>query len=158
MPTPFDPIAHLVAFTQRTATILAKDLNAISEEQATISPGGGARSPVHIVAECATLNGKVAEFLRTGEFNRPPREQMEAHLLSFDTKEKALAYLEQETAQLFLALESIEVSTLGEDASQVFGRPMSCFAVAELPASHMMYHDGQLNYIHTLYGDSKVHW
>lgn len=154
-----NPQEHLLAMVSHVAGRLANDLKAIPDEQANACPGGCARSAVNIVAECATLNGLVARFLRTGEApQRPTPEQRAAHLASFDTKEKALAYLEQETNALREALQAVEENTLGEVTEAMFGRPMTRYAVAELTYTHMMYHDGQLNYIHTLHGDDKVHW
>jgi hypothetical protein len=35
---------------------------------------------------------------------------------------------------------------------------MSKFALAHLASIHMMYHDGQLNYIQSLHGDGEIHW
>ena len=48
--------------------------------------------------------------------------------------------------------------SLGETTNALMGRVMTRLAVAELPAVHMSYHDGQLNYIHSLCGDSEMHW
>jgi hypothetical protein len=39
-----------------------------------------------------------------------------------------------------------------------FGRPVQKFGPASLPINHMMYHDGQFNFLQTLYGDDKIHW
>ena len=56
------------------------------------------------------------------------------------------------------AFETLDENTLGETSDIPFGRPMSRMAIAELPAIHMMYHDGQLNYVQTLNGDKDIHW
>jgi uncharacterized damage-inducible protein DinB len=103
------------------------------------------------------VNGFVANYLRTGVAQRLPADQRQTHLASFDTAEKALAYLEEETHNLLDALETLDPDTLG-DVADLFGRPMTRFEIAELPAMHMMYHDGQLNYIQTLHGDDQIHW
>jgi len=35
---------------------------------------------------------------------------------------------------------------------------MPMMTAISLPAGHMMYHDGQINYIQLLLGDTKFHW
>ena len=152
------PREHLRGMALRVQRLMVNDLKAIPEDKQSECPGGCARTPLSLVVECAYLNGMIADYLQTGEMNRMPPDQREAHFASFDTQEKALAYLEQETQRYIAVVETLDESTLGEVSDQPLGRPMSRFAVAELPSIHMMYHDGQLNYIQTLYGDSEMHW
>ena len=154
-----EPIEHLRAATDRASRLLANDLKAIPEEKQNTSPGGIARTPVNIVAECAMVNGRIAHFLRSGEMPpRPTIEERNRHLASFDSAEKALAYLERETTVLLAAFDGLEPARLGERNDELFGRPMTLFQLAELAAVHMSYHDGQLNYVQTLYGDAEMHW
>jgi uncharacterized damage-inducible protein DinB len=149
----------LIQFTRSAQTMMSNDLKAIPQEQLCVSPGGCARDALNLVAECAMVNGFVSRFLQTGSFERPPAEDRQAHLASFDTAEKALSYLEQETNHLVAAIEAVDENTLGDVIETTpLGRPMTRFAIAQLPAVHMMYHDGQLNYIQTLHGDDKMHW
>lgn len=152
------PKVHLRAITERASRLLANDLNALPKEKQNARPDGCARAPLHIVAECAAVNNMIARLLKGEAFQRPSPEEREAFLKSFDTAEKAVSFLEQETQTLLAAFETLDESTLGEETDSPLGRPMTRFAIAELPAVHMMYHDGQLNYIQTLYGDDKMHW
>jgi len=148
---------HLREATTRAHRLLTNDLKALDHTTCLQCPSEKARSAVHIVAECASVNGMIATYLETGELNRPSLEEREAHLSSFHTPEKVLDYLDHETHRLLGAFEKLDPATLNESCN-VIGRPMTRFALAELPASHMMYHDGQLNYIQTLYGDTEIHW
>jgi hypothetical protein len=152
-----DPIAQLRESTERSHRLLTNDLKAIAADQTNTCPGGCARTALNIVAECAGINGMAATVLSGGEFQRPSPEAREAHLNSFDTPEKALAYLDHETERLLAVIETLDIDTLGDEMSS-FGRPMTRFGVAALPAGHMMYHDGQLNYIQCLHGDGEMHW
>jgi hypothetical protein len=150
---------HLRDTTERVRGLLVNDLKAIPADKQNVSPGGAARTALNIVAECAAVNGMIAGWLSTGQgISRPSPEQREAHLRSFDTQEKALAYLDQETNRLLSAIDALDPDTLGDTSDEPLGRPMSRFAVAELPAMHMMYHDGQLTYLQTLHGDTENHW
>lgn len=151
------PKAHLRETTLTIQRRLIQDLEAMAEDKINTCPGGCARPALNLVAECAMINALVAGYLRTGVAERLPPDQRQAHLASFDTREKARAYLEQTTQDLLNALETLDENTLG-DVSEPLGRPMSRFEIAQLPAMHMMYHDGQLNYLQTLHGDDQIHW
>jgi len=149
---------HLVGFTERVHGFLEKDLNAVAEEDSNACPGGCARPALSVVAECGLLNSNIADLLTIGETKRLPAKELKAHLSSFSTKEKALAYLNEQTARLVEAIKGMDESKLGATTDVLFGRPSTWFSVAEFPAIHMMYHDGQLNYLHRLNGDDKIHW
>jgi uncharacterized damage-inducible protein DinB len=155
--TAVDLKAHLRDATVRAHRLLTNDLKALDHTTCLQCPSEKARSAVHIVAECAAVNGMIATYLETGEFNRPSPEEREAHLSSFHTPEKVLDYLDHETHRLLAVFETLDLETLSEPCN-VLGRPMTRFALAELPIGHMMYHDGQINYIQTLYGDTDMHW
>ncbi|MCX6380148.1 MAG: hypothetical protein NT023_11855 [Armatimonadetes bacterium] len=129
-----DPKAHLKGMLARIKGLVANDLNAIPVEKRNVSPGGAGRTPLNIVAECAHVNQRCSQYLKTlVPPDRLSPEEREAHLNSDDAK-------------------------WGETTEFPFGRPMTLFGIAELPSVHLMYHDGQLNYIQTLYDDTEVHW
>ena len=154
----FDARAHLHGVTVRAHQMFVKDLNALTEENASKCPGGVARPAIEVVVECAGLNGSIAGLLTTGEFNRPTPEQRKAYYATITTREAALAELEQKTQILLAAIDTMDENTMGEMLPGIFGSPMTRFALAEVPFMHMMYHDGQLNYIQCLNGDSEIHW
>lgn len=154
----FDARAHLHGVTVRAHQMFVKDLNALTEENASACPGGVARPAIEVVVECAGVNGSIAGLLTTGEFNRPTPEERKAHYATITTREAALAELEQKTQALLAAIDTMDENTLGEMLPGIFGSPMTRFALAEVPYMHMMYHDGQLNYIQSLHGDSEIHW
>ncbi len=158
MSTP-DPREAVKGLLLNVTDRLTKDLKAIPAEKQNVSPMGAARTPLNIVAECAFVNGRIAEVLRVGTPSpRPAPEEQEKHLNSFDTEEKVLAYLQEETEVLLSTLESLSPERLQETTDFPFGRPITVLFLAEFASIHIMYHDGQLNYIHTLYGDTAVHW
>lgn len=153
-----DPIAHITGLLRLNFSRMRNSFDAIPDDQKTVGREGCSRSPISIIAECGLLNGRVASYLTTGEWNRPPAEEYRAKIASFDTPEKALACLNSGTEQLLAAVADLDPATLGDDCSAAFGRPMTRFAIAELGAVHMSYHDGQLNYLQTLCGDAEMHW
>ena len=153
----FDAKAHLRTSTEWGVKQVTNDINAIAEDKRNDVPGGCARSPHYIVAECAAVNGMLAKLLRGETPERPSDEQREAFMKSFDTTEKALAFLTQETESLLSAIDALDESTLGNIVPTPLGE-RTLFGVASIAGIHMAYHDGQLNYIQTLNGDSEMHW
>lgn len=153
-----DPIAHLLWATEGQYKRVVSDLKATPAEAKGVCPGGCARSPLNFVAECGLINGFIGGYLRGDEVQRMAGEERDAFLASFDTEEKALNFLEEQTNVLLDALRSLDPSTLGDENPNFFGRVMTRFAIAELPATHMSYHDGQLNQLHMIHGDRSVHW
>jgi len=113
--------------------------------------------PLSLVVECAEANGAFGKILLGETFERKSEEERKAFHATFETIEQALAFLDAETAKLIAIYEGLDESTLGE-MTEMMGMPMTKFAIAEMPSIHMMYHDGQLNYIQTLYGDEAIHW
>ncbi len=148
---------HLLNSIRRSRSLIIGDLQALNRDQASTSPGGKARPAVHFVSECGYVNGMIADFCQSGEIHRLSLEEKRNHLASFDTVEKAINYLSRETDRLLEAVEHADLSNLSEACSPL-GRMMSRLEVLELPAMHMMYHDGQLNYIQSLHGDEEIHW
>ena len=97
--------AHLEATTRNVYNRMVNDLKAVPEDKQNLSPGGCARAPLHYVAECAAMNGFIATYLSTGQMPdrlRANREERDRFLASFDTAEKAIAYLTEQTETLFV--------------------------------------------------------
>ena len=153
----FDAKAHLRKATETGAKFIANNINAIPEDKRNEVPAGKAQSPLYIVAEAANVNGFVARVLKGEAGERPSSEETDAYLKSFDTMEKALAFLTKETDSLLAAIDALDESTLGDLMQTPVGE-RTRFAFAEIPMWHMSYHDGQLNYIQTMLGDEEMHW
>ncbi len=113
---------HLKQAVHLAQRRLVNDLKAIPAERQNASPGGAGRTPLHIVAECAMVNGRVAEYLRTGKFARPSPEEREEKLAGYGTEAEALAFLTEQTEDLLRAIEELDASTLGEQTNEPFGR------------------------------------
>jgi len=61
------------------------------------------------------------------------------------------------TQKLYAAIDGVAADRWGETVQTMLG-PMTLLAAAGFAALHMMYHDGQLNYVHLLHGDNEMHW
>ena len=155
--TAIEPRAALRAAIERAHKNLVNDLNATPDEKLNSGSGGVSRPAIEIVVECGSVNSMIAGALGGVAPPRPDPEQRKAFFASFQTKESALTYLEQQTQQLLAAVDGVDVDTLGDMVETPLG-PMTRFGLTQLSAMHMMYHDGQLNYIHALHGDPDMHW
>jgi len=69
-----------------------------------------------------------------------------------------VSVLETGTEKLRDAINARPSDTWGDACVNILGMPSTLFSVAEGAALHMMYHDGQLNYLHTVHGDTEMHW
>ena len=155
--TAINPRAALRAAIERTHKNLVNDLNATPDAKLNSGSGGVSRPAIEIVVECGSVNGMVTGAL-TGVAPAPSDpEQRKAFVASLQTKESVLTYLEQQTQQLLAAVDGVDENKLGDMVETPLG-PMTLFGLVELSAMHMMYHDGQLNYIQAMHGDSEMHW
>ncbi len=156
--TALDPRSALHTALDFPAKNLVNDLNALSEEQAAAGPSAGTRSAIAVVAECAAVNGSLAAFVSTGTFPSPTPEQRAAFYAGITTRAQALSALESSIQQLRDAIDACPSEKWGEPVTDIFGTPNTVFGIAYFAAMHMMYHDGQLNYLHTIHGDAEMYW
>lgn len=136
---------------------LITDLLAVPEEKRNVSPGGAARTPLLIAAECGLINALVTARLTGGPTPKHIAfDQRDPFLATLGDTEAVVAYINEQTDALYAAIRAIDPATWDDMIELMPGRPlMSRFDVAFLPATHYAYHDGQLNFIHTLSGDTK---
>jgi len=149
--------AQLRATTEWAYGNLVNDLNALDEDKASGSPDTGTRPAIKMVAECGSVNGLLAWLVATGAANRPSPEEQEAFYATITTRAEALAVLEEETQKLYAAIDGTAPNQWGDTVPGPFGE-WTRLAITGIAAMHMMYHDGQLNYVHLLHGDTQMHW
>jgi len=155
----FSPKQHLTGTIQFVHSLLVKDMNAVSADKANVAPAPNTRPALSLIAECASVNALIASRIETGAMpERLAPDARKAFLATFDTPEKALAYLDEATKHLVHAIETCDESKFGDPVMTPLGVEMTIFGLAEFAAMHMMYHDGQVNYTHLLHGDTEMHW
>ncbi len=155
--TELDLSAHLRATTEKAYNNLVNDLNALDEEKASGSPNVALRPAIKVVAECGGVNGTLAELLTTGTATMPSPDERAAYFASITTRAEALTELEKGTQKLYAAIDGVTADRWGEVVPTMLG-PMTLLTAAGFAALHMMYHDGQLNSLHLLHGDTEMHW
>lgn len=119
-------------------------------------PLGCGRSILDQAIECALVNKKWATTLRLGAYTRVSAE-IEAEAGASGRDLNLLRQLLQDSAEeLVTAIQTLHANDLENQITAPFGTytmAQCCF----LGYWNMVYHEGQINYIHTLYGDDKLH-
>ncbi len=152
-----DLAAHLRATTEQAYNNLVNDLNALDEDKASGSPNPALRPAIKVVAECGSVNGLLAALLATGTPAMPSPDERAAYYEGITTRAEALAALDAGTQRLYAAIDGVASDRWGETVQTPLG-PMTLLGAAGFAAQHMMYHDGQINHLHMLHGDTEMHW
>ena len=152
-----DLAAHLRATTKTAYDNLVNDLNALDEDKASDSLDEALRPAIKVVAECGSVNGLLADLVATGAATSPSPDERAAYYASVTTRAGALTELEKGTQKLYAAIAGVAPDRWGETVQTPLGS-MTLLGAASFAAQHMMYHDGQINYLHMLHGDTEMHW
>ncbi len=152
-----DMAAYLRATTGTAYNNLVNDLSALDEDKAAGTPHDALRPALLLVAECASVNGLLASLVATGQAAMPSPEESAAFYAGITTQDRALAALKDGTEKLYAAIDGTAPDAWDDTVPTPFG-PWTRAAAAGFAALHMMYHDGQLNAVHLLHGDTEMHW
>ncbi len=155
-----DVAERFVAALDRANDRLIADLRAVPEESRAVSPGGVARSPYSVALECGIINTRIAAALEGKSLPATPAHgEYDTMLTHLPTFEAVAEFVTHETLVLKFAVRKIDPTRWGETLEIFPSRPaMTRFDAVLLALNHMSYHDGQLNFVHLLSGDSKIHW
>lgn len=149
---------HYFGWVANCAAFYAKDLSALSQEQFDQNYGGATRSPRSFSAEVALLTEKTVGLVKGGEPIGPDPEGMKAREEQLSTPALAGEAIVSAAAELGKAVLAASDEDLAREIMMPWGQPMSVYALAHLTATHIMYHDGQLNYVQAINGDAEMHW
>ena len=134
--------------TMDSARTLCKDTSYIPQESLAWRPMEHGKSPKMILAEISKSNFDIAAAIKGESPKKVETEDFEA--LKDHVIESAEAVCE--------AIDSLSDEALEGDLTMPWGGIFAASEAILLPASHMNYHDGQINYIQLLLGDTKFHW
>jgi hypothetical protein len=142
----------------RTSGMIIQDLAFIPEDKLNVSPMGCARTPLHFTAECAGFNMYVGKLLAGEVAERPSPEVREQFYASIDTLEKATEAIRSSADKILAGLENADDEMLMKEIQAPWGATVPVYQLVQTAGVHMGYHDGQINYIQSLYGDGENHW
>ncbi len=156
--TRIDAKAELAKWTRQLAGMYVADLKALDESAILNSAGGAARTANDFTAEVAGFNLMTAKRLRGEEVPERTDEDRAAFTALFSTKDVCVNMLSSSAEELASAIESASDESMAEVVTMPWGQDMSKWELANLCANHILYHDGQLNFIQSLSGDGEMHW
>ena len=154
----FDRKAYLVEEIGNMCKSYIEDLAHIPDVKITESPMGCARNALTFTAECAGFNSWIADALGGTIAPMPSQETRDRFYASMDSREKVTTALQNSCDRIIAALQSLDDADLDEPTTAPWGASMTKFKLATMAYVHMIYHNGQVNYIQTLYGDPDNHW
>ena len=134
------------------------DLKASSAELLASKPGGAHRSPADFSYESALLTKMMAMRLRGEE--PPAMDPSQGYPTAPEncrTSEALAAEMQAAIGEVMAALDNLDDEGLNA-TFEMWGRTWTKREMGSLVAMHLMYHDGQLNYVQTAHGDLAVHW
>lgn len=135
------------------------DLKHIPESEYASSKGGKAKSVQAIVAEVIGFNKMAAGILQgKGAGTMPSEEESAAFAKAFNTTAACQSALEESCEELAKAIEATSDEDLTKTQLAPWGMEMTYVDWASIATTHILYHDGQLNFIQSLNGDDQIHW
>jgi hypothetical protein len=132
---------------------LVAALNRLPADKRTIVPMGKARSAMHQMAECALLAGASVDMLVAKAWTMSDDfTEYETAKAKLEVDEAAcLALLKENVAKLVETIKSYPTEDLDVTIPMPWG-PQTCAEVAAYSYWNMYYHQGQINYIASMYG------
>lgn len=142
--------------TRETAEVLIALLDATPADRFTWRPLDQGRTIHHQLVECCLANRKWTAILRTRTYANFGEEEADAEFQRCTDPEVLKTRLRETAAELsdaILAIPDEDISLKVETAWGPYSLARSCMHACW----NMMYHEGQINYLQTLYGDKSDH-
>ncbi len=137
-------------------------VSATPQDRLNWSPSPTSRSVIQIVGHAAMSIRNLTETFEGRTFAIPTPVAAEAHFReedkTFTSLEQVLALLDQHSSTFIAFLDSLTPERLGTMVTMPFAfgeMPMSI--VIDFPAQHTIWHEAQIEYLQTIYGDHDWH-
>jgi hypothetical protein len=134
-----------------------KDLESMSHDQLLYQPTPSARTPYDFTYEVVVVNRRIAARLRGEDPGKWPYESFVLAPGEFQNQATAIAEFSASMDEVASALEAFGENDLDREI-QLSEGTTTPISLAHMCSAHASYHDAQLNYIQSTYGDLKVHW
>jgi len=148
--------------TQQAADKLVKNFEIMPADKQQWKPLDLGRSAFDQILECLVINQVGAQTFRDRAFPNIQGDQwgqvFGKAAAENDTPEKLIASFKQATADLVAAAKAFPEDQLDNTIVLPFDGSTRCWSeVIFFAYWNMTYHEGQINYIQTLYGDKEYH-
>lgn len=148
----------IIASTKEASSNLFKAAKKTAADKVSWKPMDAGRSVLSICQECAKCADWAVEILTNRKAGEHNEESMKAYMdevSHWDTVEKCEAAAAEKLEKYYTYLATIPESAYRETCWLPFdgGRDFSVAELFNYPLWNMNYHEGQVGYIQTLYGD-----
>ncbi|MHB8634998.1 MAG: DinB family protein [Fimbriimonadaceae bacterium] len=137
--------------TEKATADLLQAFERTTAEKRTWEPEG-ARSARNVVAECAVMADGLADIVSAGKIPAFDMKKFYADVAALDTDDRATDALKASTKKLVGVIKAIPNDKLDVLIESPWGTYTTA-AWAAHAMTHNAYHEGQVCYIQTLYGD-----
>ncbi len=142
--------------TRRGCENLLASTSAMPEDKRNWKPLGAGWAVNDLLVECILVNLKWAATLRNRAYTRVSSEVAESLRAVTGTSQGLTDHLRQSTDELIVAIENVR----NDELTEVVETPFGTYSLADcclIAYWNSAYHEGQINYIQTLYGDLAQH-
>ena len=153
-----DARGYLIGWLKGVTGMYVADIKAIPDDKWTATFGGCTRPANELTADAVSLLIWMAGVLTDSVPEGDHMEAMKQLTASLANRESAIAKISEASDNLASALAGASDEKLNQVITPPWQMPAPAYVLAQIAVSHIWYHDGQLNYIHCLLGDDKMHW
>lgn len=160
MSTPILPSLResLASQLRTTSEKYCRDLSHLPAEKLGESAGGAARSPLAFTAEVAGFNYLIAKMVRGETVAIPSAEERAAYEATVHDLESATSAVQGSVEEMIATMEAADDAQLATEITAPWGSQIRPIGLLNIAVTHMAYHDGQINFIQTLLGDTDEHY
>ncbi len=155
--TTIDAAQELANWCRRVTGMYAKDLKALTQSAYDKPFGEKTRTAHDVTAEVSGLNMVMVSIINGTFTGMPSEESRDGHKASLATLHDGVQAILASGEALASAIES-GGDKLNGMTQAPWGEAMTVFQLATVAVNHILYHDGQLNFLQCLHGDDTMHW
>lgn len=161
MLNPMDMKENLIEGSRAALTNVLKAVRGMPEDKLTWKPLDMGRSALEQLQEVAQSPLWAVGLLKTMKFEADPEryEKMRIEREGWTTVDECEKFAWQNAELMFEAIRCFPSDRLGEAVHLPFrgGMDMTAYQIMSLMIWNATYHEGQICYIQTLYGDKDMH-
>lgn len=150
-------IAKAKADLEKGKSRMLNTFQHVPDDKLNYSPGGAAKTPLQLVGHCGFSGMFLSEWIAGRAQPNPADHDRAGAENSVQTREAAVAVIEESVQKIQAVLDSLTEANLSEDRPAPFGGPFTVRDLMFLPALHLFSHASQIDYLQTIWGDTDWH-
>lgn len=137
-----------------------RNLSHVPADKLDWSPSATSRSALAIAAHCAGYSHGFASVIREGKFPTTGEEflaPIQLRINGISTIDEAVSMLRAGIEETLAALDTVAPDQVERTLDTPIG-PTSFLFFMTIPATHLILHTGQIDYLQTCWGDQEVYF